>query len=213
MKVVETFEVVRKFLGWSYQEVSVKSGKYSSEYMKQVHQGRPFPEVEKDLIVTYMHGLAVRAVDLVFRGQIQGGLRDKLVTKFTQAVRQSKLPLEDVRALVEMITNDQVLMSRIKHRTETMDAVGVEIDWEGTLQDAIRKLDKSKQGTLFESSEEGAEDDAVLVPGRTSAAEYQIQKHQELAMAQCPRCGNIQSENRGCQCIRCGEGSIFNPNW
>ena len=213
MKVVETFEVVRKYLGWSYQEVSVKLGKYSPEYLRQVHQGRPFPGVEKDLILTYIRGLAERVVYLVFGDQIASVLREKLVTKFTLLIQQSKLSLSDVRALVEMISNDQVLMARIEHRTETMDAVGVEIDWEGELEDIIGKLKASKQGTLFESSEENIEDDAVLVQGRTTSVEHIFQKHQGLAMAQCPRCSYVQSEDRGCQCIRCGEGSIFNPNW
>ena len=121
MKVAELFEVVRKFLGWSYQEVSVKSGKYSPEYLKQVHQGRPFPAVEKDLAVIYIRGLAERAVHLVYGDQIAGDLRDRLVTKFTRLVQQSKLSLYDVRALVEMIPNDQVFMTGIRHRTETMD--------------------------------------------------------------------------------------------
>ena len=213
MKVAELFEVVRKFLGWSYQEVSVKSGKYSPEYLKQVHQGRPYREVEKNLIVTYTKGLAERAVHLVYGDQIASILRDKLVAKFTQLVQYRKLSLYDVQALTEMISNDQILMARIKHRTETMDAVGVEIDWEGELEDIIGKLKASKQGTLFESSEENIEDDAVLVQGRTTSVEHIFQKHQGLAMAQCPRCSYVQSEDRGCQCIRCGEGSIFNPNW
>ena len=198
MKVVKTFEIVRKFLGWSFQDVSMKSGKYSPEYLKQVHEGRPFPSVEKELIMTYIQGLAELAVYLVFGGQIQGGLRDKLVTKFTQAVRQSKLPLEDVRAFVEMITNDQVLMSRIKHRTETMDAVGVEIDWEGTLQDAIRKLDKSKQGTLFPAKDEIAVDNTHLsLVSDSPTVSRQPNRDSQAGLADCDYCHKPLAKNQG----------------
>ena len=198
MKVVETFEVVRKFLGWSYQEVSVKLGKYSPEYLRQVHQGRPFPGVEKDLILTYIRGLAERVVYLVFGDQIASVLREKLVTKFTLLIQQSKLSLSDVRALVEMISNDQVLMARIEHRTETMDAVGVEIDWEGTLQDAIRRLDMSKQGTLFPAKDEIAVGNTHLsLVSDSPAVSRQPNRDYQVGLDVCDYCRKPLAKNQG----------------
>ena len=74
MNIASVLESVRNFLGWSFQDVSVKSGKYSPEYLKQVHEGRPFPSVEKELTMTYIRGLAEKAVDIAFGDKVQGSL-------------------------------------------------------------------------------------------------------------------------------------------
>ena len=216
MKVVKTFEVVRKFLGWSYQEVSVKSGKYSPEYLKQVHEGRPFPGVEKELIMTYIRGLAEMAVNLAFGGKVQGGLHEKLVAQFTEVVRQNNLGLEGVKALVEEVSKDRTLARKL--RTQTMDVdVNIDIDWEGTLEEIVLRLNRPDQGDMFGVIGEDAEGSNLPVSDGGSTTSYHYQTRQisaEIeANAQCPNCGNIQSEAQGCRCVQCGYGSIANPNW
>jgi hypothetical protein len=207
VKVVETFEVVRKFLGWSYQEVSMKSGKYSPDFLKQVHKGRTFPAVEKDIIVTYIRGLAEWAVDSVFGTQIPVDTREKLIRKFEQVAQGRNLSLENTRALAEKVSKERLLEASF--RSGTMEAVKIEIAWEDELESIICDLNRSQQESLFES----ADYDAVLVPVSESREKHQFQKRREPAMAVCPRCDNVQSERLGCQCVRCGYGSIFNPNW
>ncbi len=216
MKVAEPFEVVRKFLGWSYQDVAMKSGKYSPEYLKQVHEGRPFLSVEKDLIVTYIQGLAERAVYLACGGQVEESLREKLVARFAEVVRRNNLDLESVKALVEEISKDRTLTR--KPRTQTMDVdVDINIDWEGTLEEIVFRLNRPDQGDMFDVIGEDAEGSNLPVSNGASTTSYYYQTWQSFAeieaKAQCPNCGNIQSEARGCRCVQCGYGSIANPNW
>lgn len=216
MKVAEVFEFVRKFLGWSYEDVSMKSGKYSAEYVRQVHQGRPFHEVEKDLIVTYIRGLAEKAVHLVFGDQIADNLRERLVARFTAVVRRNNLGLEGVKALVEEISKDRTLARKL--RTQTMDVdVNIDIDWEGTLEEIALRLIKPDQRDMFDVIGEDSEGSNLPVSDGASTTSGHYQTPQISAgieaEAQCPNCGNTQSEAQGCRCVRCGYGSIANPNW
>ena len=216
MSVATVFESVRNFLGWSFQEVATKSGKYSPEYLKQVHEGRPFPSVEKDLIMTYIRGLAERAVYLSSGGQAQGTLREKLVAKFMQIVHRNNLSLEDTKALVERVTRERALEPYL--RTQTMDVMpSIDIAWEEILDDIVRELNKPDQKDMFDVIGEYAEGSNLPVSDGVSTTSYHYQTQQFLseteAKAQCPRCDNVQSESQGCRCVRCGYGSIANINW
>ena len=197
MKVVETFEVVRKFLGWSYQEVSVKSGKYSPEYLKQVHQGRPFPGVEKDLIVTYIRGLAERAVYLVFGEQVASDLRDKLIAKFAQVVRQNRLSLNGAQALVERVSSEKVSEATARYRTGIMDVGSIDIAWEGLLEAIIDELDKSMQGTLPEDSDGTADGSTHSSPvSDVPTFSYQPKRDPRAILSECNFCHKPLPENR-----------------
>ena len=214
MNVVEVFEIVRKFLGWSYRDVSMKSGKYSTEYLRQVHQGRPFPSVEKDLIMTYIQGLAERAVYLASGGQVQGSFCDKFVAKFMQVVHRNNLSLGDAKTLVERVSKDRALTAKL--RTQTMDVnVGIDIIWEEILEEIVHGLNKPNQRNLFDVVDEYAEGIDLPVSDRSFTSEYYYQTRHipAEAKAQCQHCGNIQSEAQGCRCVQCGYGSIANPNW
>ena len=195
MKVVETFEVVRKFLGWSYQEVSVKSGKYSPEYLKQVHQARPFPEVEKNLIMIYVHGLAERAVHLVFGGQITSDLRDKLTARFAQIVRQNSLSLEYAWLLVEKVSQDKV--SKANYRPGTVDAVRVETAWEDVLASIVLDLNKLQQGRLLDGSDETKHGSTHFsLVSKVPALSYQTKRDYQAILAECNFCHKPLPENR-----------------
>ena len=216
MNIAETFEDVRKFLGWSYRDVAMRLGKYSSGYLEQVHQGKPFPEVENNLIMTYVRGLAEMAVNLAFGGKVQRGLHEKLVARFTEVVRRNNLGLEGVKALVEEISKDRTLAR--KPRTQTMDVdVNISIDWEGTLEETVLRLNRPDQGDMFDVIGEDVEGSNLPLSDGASTTSYRYHTRQisdEIeAKAQCPNCGNNQSESQGCRCVQCGYGSIANPNW
>ena len=194
----------------------MKSGKYSPEYLKQVHEGRPFPGVEEELIMTYIRGLADMAVNLAFGGKVQGDLHEKFVALFTEVVRRNNLGLEGVKALVEEVSKDRTLARTL--RTQTMDVdVNIEIDWAGTLEEIVLRLNRPDQGDMFSVIGEDAEGSNLPVSDGGSTTSYHYQRRQisaEIeAIAQCPICGNIQSEAQGCRCVQCGNGSIANPNW
>lgn len=216
MNIAAVLESVRSFLGWSFLDVSVKSGKYSPEYLKHVHEGRPFPSVEKDLIMTYIRGLAEMAVHLAFGGTVQGGIHERLVARFTEVVRRNSLRLESVKALVEEISKDRTLAR--KRRTQTMDGdVNIVIDWEGTLEDIVLRLNGPDQWDMFDViGEEAGVGNLIVSDGAPTTSYHYQTRHISAeieAKAQCPNCGNIQSEIQGCRCVQCGYGSIANPNW
>ena len=224
MKVVKTFEIVRKFLGWSYQEVSVKSGKYNPEYLKQVHQGRPFPGVEKDLIMTYMRGLAERAVYLASGGQVQGGLCDKFVAKFMQIVHRNNLSLGDAMKLVERVSKDRALTAKL--RTQAMDVnVSIDIVWEEFLEEIVRGLNRPGQGKLLESDYVDTEVIPAFSP--IEGSKYRLEsslspsvpvlklpqsRSQRAQYVQCPRCPSEQLWYLDCKCLNCGYPDIFSLN-
>ena len=216
MNIATVLESVRNFLGWSFLDVSVKSGKYSPEYLKLVHEGRPFPGVEKELIMTYIRGLAEMVVNLAFGGKIQGSLHEKLVARFTEVALRHNLGLEGVKLLVEEVSKDRTLARKL--RTQTMHGdVDITIDWEGTLEDIVLRLNKPDQGDMFDVIGEDAEGSNLPVSDGASTTPYHYQTRQISAdleaKAQCPNCSNIQTETQGCRCVQCGYGSIANPNW
>lgn len=90
----ETFEAIRRFLGWSFKELAGRMGNsYSEAYLKMVHQGRPLPEVEEKLIQTYIQGLAEQAVDSVFGLKVPQAIKTRLVANFSYVIRSSQLRL------------------------------------------------------------------------------------------------------------------------
>ena len=213
MSIAAVFESVRNFLGWSFQDLSTKSGKYSPEYLKQVHEVRPFPGVEKELIMTYIQGLAELAVYLASGGQAQGALREKLVAKFMQVVHRNDLSLEGAKTLVERVSGDRVLESNF--RTQTMDVnVDIDIVWEEILEDILCELNRPRQGSLdyvgtevapatypIEDGKYGLESslppsaNVIKVPQPTNPKEQYVQ---------CPNCPNQQLWNLDIICRRCG---------
>ena len=194
MKVAELFEIVRKFLGWSYQDVAMKSGQYSAEYVKQVHQGRPFREVEENLIVTYINGLAEKAVHLVFGDRIPSDLRDKLIAKFARIVHQNSLPLENARALVEKVSQDSV--PKASFRLGTMDAVRVEIAWEEVLASIVDEFNQNPQGRLLEDSSDADGSTYLSLVSNVPSLSYQPKQDPQTILAVCNFCHKPLPENR-----------------
>ena len=144
MSYSQTLEDARKFLKWSYQDVAMRSsGKYSAEYMEQVHLGRPFSEVGDDLIEIYTEGLAVQAVDRLFRSTHPESVLISLANRFIDLVNRKKLPLGEIRALSESVSN------RSFRRLLTMEAPAIFIAWEGVLDEIVRELNKAQQGRLL----------------------------------------------------------------
>ena len=224
MNTAEILEDVRIFLGWTFQDLSLKLEKYEPEFLKKVHEGRPFLSVEKELIMTYIQGLAELAVYLVFGGQVQGDLREKLVAKFMQIVHRNNLSLEGAKMLVERVSSERVLESSF--RTQTMDVnVGIDIAWEEILEEIVRELNRPGQGSLFEGDYVGTEVAPATYPiedgkygleSSLSPSANVLKVHQSTSpkeqYVQCPRCLNEQPWNLDCKCRSCGYLDIHSQN-
>ena len=224
MNIAAILESVRNFLGWSLQDVSVKLGKYSPEYLKQVHEGRPFPGVEKELIMTYKRGLAEMAVFLASGGQARGALREKLVAKFMQTVHRNNLSLEGAKMLVERVSHGRTLESSF--RTKTMDVnPNIDIKWGEILEDIVSELNRPGQGILIEDDNIGTE----VIPVLSSIEDGKCRIESSLSPSvsvvkvpqptsprvhyvQCPRCPNEQPWDLDCNCRNCGYLDIHSQN-
>ena len=213
MKVVEAFEIVRQFLGWSYQDVSMKSGKYSPEFLKQVHEGRTFPSVEKDIIVTYIHALAEKAVQSVFRENLSTESFERLIAKFEETIQKWDLSLEDTLVLVERACKTRIPGAHF--RTGTLDAVRVEIAWQEVLEAIIDDINGSERQPSFEDRDKNRDDivNSLLVSVSSQPSHQLDQDSQTLAKATCPNCHETQTEDQGSKCVNCGYQSIGDPNW
>ena len=146
MSYSQTLEDAREFLKWSYQDVAMRSsGKYSAEYMEQVHLGRPFSEVGDDLIEIYTEGLAVQAVDGLFRDSHPKSVLISLTNGFIDLVNRKKLPLGEIQAVSESVSG------RSFRGLSTMKAPAIFFAWEKVLAEIIEELN-SQQGRLFEEN-------------------------------------------------------------
>ncbi len=145
----ETFEAIRRFLGWSFKELAGRMGNsYSEAYLKMVHQGRPLPEVEEKLIQTYIQGLAEQAVDSVFGLKVPQAIKTRLVANFSYVIRSSQLRLKDVITLAERASSIKIPVSEFRD-PDAMVLEDLRV-WEEALEGiALDLIGGSIQGQLF----------------------------------------------------------------
>ena len=224
MNLPDQFESVRKYLGWSLDLVSKKSGdKYSPKFLKQMHAGRPSPEVEEDVTEIYILGLAERAVDSALDSQSHHGLLGEFVNAFVRVVRQRQLPLEGVASLVKRASTTKIFEARLRGQT-VVDDIRI---WEEALKTISLELNGySWVDQSFGSSLLGTEIAPLLLevadsedtpdlpsPHNRSVYQHTQPNRQSEQLIQCPQCDMEQLMSQGSQCGSCGNRSIFNPNW
>ena len=98
-KFAESLENARKSLGWTIEEEAARAG-YGVDFLRRVHEGRPFPEVEKKLVQVLSSALAEKAARAVlsFHAQIHV---ECLAASFLKISARYELTLERVRGLSE----------------------------------------------------------------------------------------------------------------
>ena len=196
MNIAQDFENARRFLGWSFQDVSEKlAGRYSSEYLKKVHRGEPFAEVNYALKRLYVGALAEKAVDSVLKGSphpyhVRVALIDGFVDEFVRFVRRKDLSLGDAKTLSDSIKAFRVIL-------EDASAID-EIRWEKELEAIIRERDKPEQGMLIEGVDEIAYGSTHSSSHESdlSMPSYQPKRDPQSVLAVCNFCREPLPENR-----------------
>lgn len=219
MNTAEILEDVRIFLGWTFQDLSLKLEKYEPEFLKKVHEGKPFPEVAEDLNEIYTRGLAGKAVDFVYGKRFSGRTRNALIDVFLNSVHRRNISLEDVKVLVEKVSTVRIIEAAHRQQS-TVDDVSV---WEEFLEKVLLELSVSDQGKLFEDdfSDEDILPSFLTVKSGESVSksslmltQANLKSHKPTAvegetMVQCYRCLERQPWHLSLNCIHCGYFDIF----
>lgn len=125
----ESIETARRSLGWSFEVVEYRTG-YSAEFLKRVHRGKPFPEVEEKLVKAYVNGLAEAASDSVLTPNNGKHTKSRFVRVFKGVVQRLQLRLQDVVTLCEKASSLTVVHVPNRDQVAVDDLKG----WDAVLQ-------------------------------------------------------------------------------
>ena len=196
MNTADKFESARKVLGWSFEDLATKLGKYTPEFLERVHRGEPMPQVEDDLNKVYMEALAKKAVNSFLRKKFPDRVRTGLNRRFVRFARRKNLALDDVIRLSLRVSEGSF------RELLTKDPDAIVVNWEGILEDIVREFKQTAQGSLFESGPENA---VGNTDSEISLITNQVNRVPEsLVLAVCDYCGEFLSENQRDRCYECG---------
>ncbi len=111
----EGIENARLSLGWSFETIARKTG-FGVDFLKRVHQGRPFPEVGEKITEAYKDGFAEKVADsLVKKHVLPKASKTNLERLFKTTVRRFQLCLDDTVTLSDAIYATNMTKAGSRH--------------------------------------------------------------------------------------------------
>ena len=135
MNRAHDLDEVRKFLGWSFQELAKRTG-FSRRYLMDVHNGRPLPEVDQKLQEVYVQALGEKAANLAFGRRLTGQLLSKSVDAFSRIVRKHAIPIMGTIELYRIACKPEIIAG-YDREPAVIDDISV---WEAVLESLAVKI-------------------------------------------------------------------------
>ncbi len=147
---VDSLRFALDLLKWSPEHLADHlSDKYSVEYLRSVCEGRPIGEVERDVVVVLVRGLADKLTCSIIMSKLSDSEKVGQAAReaFIRIVNRFDLHLRDITRLAEIACSR--VESAESFRTQTVGIFDVDF-WDSVLGNIAREL---SQGTLFQSEQ------------------------------------------------------------
>lgn len=207
----EILRYLMKFVGMSIQDLNERlDHKYSLIYLTRILEGKPMPEVEKDIVATLIKAMAEKVGGCVRKLSSKIRCDKAAQSAFENVVIKHGLELRDIASLTietcQRLENREATIS-VK-RIATMDVTDVSL-WEREIEDILNNL---FQGNLFAEEGESQPKAEVSENSKDSASSrlednFMATDYYRRPPAQCYRCGAPTS---GLPTNRCGCGANWN---
>ena len=138
MSFAESLNKCLGLLNWSTEDLVREMGsKYSVAYLRRVREGKPFAEVERDIVDTVTRACAERVKAAVTDARLSTRAAEVAHQEFVHVVKQIGLQLADIAKLAKEL---RVLVADpLAHRTQTIDFTDNGY-WNSILQSIARNL-------------------------------------------------------------------------
>ena len=103
---VDSLEFALDLLGWSPEHLADHLGdKYSIEYLRSVCEGRPFGEVERDVVRVLVHGLSDKLKRSIMRAKLPDSEKvgEAAREAFVRIVNRFDLHLREITRLYQFV--------------------------------------------------------------------------------------------------------------
>ena len=196
---------VLAMLGWSPDELARRlNNKYSVNFLQRVCDGKPFPEVEQDIVTTVVDGLADKLQNSIAKAELPANSQSPARQAFVRVVSQFQLRLYDMASLAEVIC-DRIAKAKA-FRIQTADISDTTF-WDTVLSGIARDLSQRQLFQVDIDSQLG--DTEINAFSAITQLSYETTVHFEgsgyysTPPAECWYCHQPTSQLRSARC-NCG---------
>ena len=191
-----------KVLDWTTDDLARAMGnKFSSEYLRNIREGRPFPEVERDIFAAVTGGCSERIKSAVVDAGLSQQAAEVACREFVRVFKQFEMRLDGVANFVQEI--ERRVSSPLEYRMLAAEVTSSDF-WNSILRGIAREL---TQQTIFVRDEEPEASENDFGGGLVDPIGKGVlprTRSFDLRPETCYNCHHSTASYKTCKCPNCG---------
>ena len=211
---IESLNCTLDMLGWSTERLAEQlDNKYKTEFLRRVREGKPFGEVEQDVIRALVAGLAQKLQDSTIEVGLPAAAGTAASQAYFRVVDYFALRLRDAVSLARAACTRVATAEAF--RTQTVDVTDIDI-WDSLLESIARDISQGKLFRVEHSHLGRSEELPSLVhtyrPSQHTTSPSGRADYYSRSPDECSNCHSSTAEFKSAKCDHCGYPWAI-PNW